>query len=104
MRSAWLLALASGCRGILGIDEPIIVDGGGDAPAFCASWHPAVFAPCALGAPMPALALAPGQYRYDTTTARGGQIRPDAVRREIRCGLVEPGFWGRTSDLLRSCR
>jgi len=87
MRSVWLLALAaSGCRAILGIDEPTVIDGGGDAPAFCASWHPALFTPCSLGAPMPALALAPGQYRYDTTTAGGTlfELRPGVAPTALR--------------------
>ena len=71
MRSLWLLALAaSGCRAILGIEEPPpLVDSGG--PAMCASWHPAGFDPCALEISKPALMLGDAQYTYRTTTTSG---------------------------------
>jgi hypothetical protein len=71
MQLAWLVALAAcGCRGILGIEEPLIETAPVDAPAVCASWHPRSFDPCALGPPLPALRLAAGEYSYDTSIGK----------------------------------
>jgi len=78
MRSVWLLALAaSGCRGILGIEEARVFDAAPDVPALCAMWHPDGIEPCALGSPKPALELGPGVYTYSTTDA-GGRLTDEA--------------------------
>jgi hypothetical protein len=82
MRSVWFLALATlGCRGILGIEEPLpAADGATDASASCATWHPQGFDPCAY-APMPPVHLGAGQYTYDTTAAGGTLF--DSARRVL---------------------
>ena len=51
-------------------------DGGVDAPAICASWHPHQFQPCGLGSPMTDLHLMTtgSPYTYDTTS-EGGDLR-----------------------------
>ena len=79
MRLAWILVLAaSGCRGILGIEQPVdVIDAAVDAPELCATWHPQGFDPCTLGAAMPALHLGAGQYVYDTTLD-GGKLTDSA--------------------------
>ena len=76
---AWILVLAaSGCRGILGIEQPVdLIDAAVDAPELCATWHPQGFDPCTLGAAMPALHLGAGQYVYNTTLD-GGKLTDGA--------------------------
>ena len=69
MRPLWfvLLAapLAAGCRGILGIDDPYLIDGGSTS---CAGWSPKGFDPCALGTPLGAIDLSAGVFNFDTET------------------------------------
>jgi hypothetical protein len=79
MRPAWILVLAaSGCRGILGIEQPLdVVDAAIDVVPACAMWRPHGFDPCALGVALPALHLGPGQYVYDTTLD-GGKLTDGA--------------------------
>jgi hypothetical protein len=79
VRILWALLLAAtGCRGLLGIEEPLVRDGGAsddssdssvDAPTFCATWDAKRFDPCAIGAPQPPLTLtaANSPYTYDAT-------------------------------------
>jgi hypothetical protein len=92
MRSVWLLAIAaSGCRSLLGIEEPVLetpaVDAPAvdvDAPVVCA-WQLPSFDPCDLGVPIPALQLAAGSYVYDTSTAGGElfEVLPDMTRHTL---------------------
>ena len=88
MRSAWTLALAAcGCRGLLGIQQPIDATDSAiliDEPAACTFWHPQGVDPCALGVPARALTLAAGQYVYDTTTAAGSYRRSSRATRRAR--------------------
>jgi len=67
MRSVWLLALAaSGCRTLLGIEEPARDDAGPDGVAGCATWHPEGFDPCALTIAAASLSLDGPAYTYDS--------------------------------------
>lgn len=71
-RRLFVLVVLTGCRGLLGIDEPIIGDArSADAPAptdsaGCSATS-ARFVPCKLGAPAAALHLTAGAYTFDTT-------------------------------------
>jgi hypothetical protein len=91
MRSVWLLALTTiGCRSILGFDDPITVTDDASGPS-CETWHPQGFDPCALGAPMPALHLRPGEYVYDTTISGGRLFDSDRhVLFESKLTLTQP--------------
>jgi hypothetical protein len=67
-----VLVALTGCRGLLGIDEPIVGDArSADAPevidAVGCTAQSARFTPCALGQPQPALHLLAGGYTFDTT-------------------------------------
>jgi hypothetical protein len=67
MRSVWLLALAaSGCRTLLGIEEPERADAGPDSFAACAGWHPEGFDPCALTIAAASVSLDGPSYVYDS--------------------------------------
>jgi hypothetical protein len=67
MRSAWLLALAaSGCRSLLGIEDPARGDAGPDGFAACATWHPEGFDPCALTIAAASLSLDGPAYVYNS--------------------------------------
>ncbi|HEX3760266.1 MAG TPA: hypothetical protein VHW23_16230, partial [Kofleriaceae bacterium] len=67
MRSVWLLALAaSGCRSLLGIDQPARGDAGPDGFAVCTHWHPEGFDPCALVITADSLTLDGQAYIYNS--------------------------------------
>jgi hypothetical protein len=67
MRSVWLLALAaSGCRTLLGIEDPARGDAGPDSFPACATWHPEGFDPCALTIAAASLSLDGPAYVYDS--------------------------------------
>ena len=97
MRRVWiaLVALAGGCRGILGIESPIDLpaDAGeppappDTAPPSCRAWHPRALDPCTLGVPLPAIELTAGAYTYDTTTA-GGKLFDDHGRTVVESPLA----------------
>lgn len=70
-RRLLILALLGGCRGLLGIEDPIVGDAGngGDAPTDAAACELTAhrFDPCTLGLPGPALHLTSGSYLFDTS-------------------------------------
>jgi hypothetical protein len=67
MRSVWLLALAaSGCRTLIGIEEPERRDAGPDGLAACAGWHPEGFDPCALTIAAASVTLDGPTYVYNS--------------------------------------
>jgi hypothetical protein len=85
MRPVWILALAaSGCRGLLGIGDAVVIDLDAppatsdapavadalDAPAACTAWQLAGLDACAFPPSAP-LVLSGGAYTYDTRTAGG---------------------------------
>jgi|GEM_PF-4591303 len=82
MRPVWILALAaSGCRGLLGIGDAVVVDVDApvvtpdasmplDAPALCTTWQLPGLDTCAFPPSAP-LVLSGGAYTYDTRTAGG---------------------------------
>ncbi len=73
MARRWLLVLvaATGCRGLLGIEDPFVADAGNAsldaAPDASCSRSAKRFDACALGTPSPALHLMAGDYTFDTT-------------------------------------
>lgn len=76
-----LLVLATGCRSVLGFEDPKPIDAGStsdgpsiDAPADCRAWQPRHFDPCEVGAPGETPTFEAGVYRYDTTD-RGGRLQ-----------------------------
>lgn len=71
---SWLVVLAvaaTGCRGLLGIEDPVVGDAGSGpadtAPDASCTRSSHRFDACALGTPRPALHLTAGTYTFDTT-------------------------------------
>ncbi|CAN5865714.1 hypothetical protein BH11MYX3_BH11MYX3_38980 [soil metagenome] len=82
MARRWLLVLVAttGCRGLLGIEEPFVADAGGGtadaAPDAQCTRSSHRFDACALGTPLPALHLTSVEYTLDTTPIPA-QLRND---------------------------
>ncbi len=82
-RCAFVLVALTGCRGLLGIDDPILVDPGADAAVdtrgdgACTRTSER-FDACALGMPMADVHLTSGAYILDTTP-NPAVLRADAI-------------------------
>ncbi|MGN6106011.1 MAG: hypothetical protein ACTHU0_12965 [Kofleriaceae bacterium] len=94
MRFASLVLLvATGCRGLLGIDDPVILDGETpDAPdaSVCTAWMPHGFAPCDLPPPLGSLVLGGGRYTF--ITHKGELKGPDGTVIPVATHRIGPAM------------
>ena len=100
MRPVWILALAaSGCRGLFGIGDAVVIDDApastsdtaatSETPAACAMWQLPGLDTCAFPPSAP-LVLSGGAYSYDTRTAGGTLSGPTGDVRSSTFMLAPP--------------